>query len=425
MTYLQALDYMYDRLPVFHLTGGSAYKPGLDNTIELLSALENPHTQFKSVHIAGTNGKGSVSHFLAAIFQQAGYSTGLYTSPHLVHFGERIRLNGQMIEEDFVVNFIQQNQPLTEKVQPSFFELTMAMAFDYFARKKVDIAIVETGLGGRLDSTNIITPEVSIITNIGMDHTEFLGNTLQKIAREKAGIIKQNVPVVIGESLPETKKVFEAKAAETSSPIIFAEEKYPVELVRTDTTGLIFNFRDKTITAGLTGTYQLKNISAVLAAVDQLRMLGYHLDDDAVSSGIAQVCVLTGLRGRWEQLAINPVIIADTGHNVQGITAVVQQLSHCNARNVRIIIGMVNDKDIDGVLALLPLNAVYYFTNAQVKRALPATDLRMKASGIGLYGNSYPTVEKALAATRNKSFPDDLILITGSNFVVGEALTII
>ncbi len=422
MTYKESLEYLYNRLPVFHLTGAAAYKPGLENTKLLLAALHNPHTRFKSVHIAGTNGKGSVSHYLASILQQSGYKTGLYTSPHLVDFGERIRIDGQMIDQQFVIDFISMHSSLIQEVQPSFFELTMAMAFDYFAKSNVDIAIIETGLGGRLDSTNIITPELSIITSIGLDHTEFLGTTLEQIAFEKAGIIKPGVPVVIGEMLPETKPVFEDKVAQTASRMVVAEQKYKVGLLDTDNGMLNFSFKNKVLSSQLTGAYQLKNLATVLAAVDLLNEQDFILPDEALQVGLAKVCDNTGLRGRWEKLSGEPLIIADTGHNVQGITALVDQLNQYSNLRKRIIIGMVNDKDIKGVLALLPVDTVYYFTNAQTKRALPATELMQQALKFNLHGNAYTTVAEALHAARSESSPKDLILITGSNFVVGEAL---
>lgn len=425
MTYKQALDYLYNRLPVFHLTGGAAYKPGLGNTIQLLNALNNPHLKFKSIHVAGTNGKGSVSHMLAAILQQAGYKTALYTSPHLVDFGERIRINGAMIDSDFVVHFVENHQQLIETIQPSFFELTMAMAFDYFAQNKVDIAIIETGLGGRLDSTNIITPLISVITTIGYDHTEFLGDTLDKIAFEKAGIIKKGIPVVIGEYLPETRPVFEQKASDTGSSIIYIQDSYPVHYVETTNNLLIFQQNGITFQSGLTGYYQLKNCATVLATIDVLNKLNYRLSLPAVQAGFREVTRLTGLRGRWELLSESPLLIADTAHNVQGIASVVEQLKHYQVQTVRIVIGMVNDKDCHGVLQLLPRDAQYYFTNAQVKRALAASELLQQAEKWELKGKAYSTIELAMEAAKQEAGKMDLILITGSNFVVGEALSLI
>ena len=380
MNYQETLQYLYNRLPVFHLVGSTAYKPGLENTSRLMAHLDNPHRKFRSVHIAGTNGKGSVSHYMAAILQEAGYQVGLYTSPHLVDFGERIRINGQMIEEQYVIQFIQKHIDIIEVIQPSFFELTMAMAFSYFADKQVDIAVVEVGLGGRLDSTNIISPELSIITNIGFDHVEFLGDSLPQIAAEKAGIIKPGVPVVIGESLPETKPVFVLKSIEMQSDIIFAEDDDIPVLTRYEQDKMILNYQKKEYTSGLSGIYQLKNLSTVFSAIKILNnRIEFKISDVALKKGIENICQLTGLRGRWELLSSKPRIVADTGHNVQGVQVIVNQLKYQHYKTLRIIIGMVNDKDISGVLKLLPVDAVYYFTQAQVKRALPANELKAKA----------------------------------------------
>ncbi|MDD3078980.1 MAG: bifunctional folylpolyglutamate synthase/dihydrofolate synthase [Paludibacter sp.] len=424
MTYEATLDYLYVRLPVFHQIGAAAYKPGLDNTIKLLEALGNPHKKFRSIHIAGTNGKGSVSHILSAIFQSAGYKTGLYTSPHLVDFGERIRINGQMIEQQYVIDFVESNKKLIETIQPSFFEATMAMSFCYFADMKVDIAIVEVGLGGRLDSTNIITPLLSVITNISFDHTIFLGNTLDKIAFEKAGIIKAGVPVVVGETLPETKPVFEKQAHINKSPLFFADENIRFSKYESG------KMWCKTVSGtefvcGLTGEYQLLNLATLLKAVEVFRQNcpdNLQLGDMAIFNGIANVVELTGLRGRWEQLSSSPAIVADTGHNVAGLSFVVEQLKHQIYSHLRIVIGMVNDKDIDHVLKLLPVNARYYFTQASVSRALPATELSEKAYQAGLTGKTFDTVQKAVNAAMSEASPDDFIFIGGSNFIVGEAL---
>jgi dihydrofolate synthase/folylpolyglutamate synthase len=425
MNYKQTLDYLYTRLPVFHLTGGTAYKPGLKNTLLLLEALDNPHLRFKSIHIAGTNGKGSVSHMLAAVLQQADYKTGLYTSPHLIDFGERIRINGTMISQDFVVEFIHNYRPLIDKVQPSFFELSMAMAFTYFAENAVDIAIVETGLGGRLDSTNILLPELSVITNIGLDHTEFLGNTLEKIAFEKAGIIKPGIPAVIGEILPETRSVFMQKTTETISRLIDAEVTDPVQFVRIEPQHSVVSYENKEFECGLTGMYQLKNIGIVMAVTRELTMNGWIINETAIRSGLKNVCNLTGLRGRWEKLSEQPFIFADTAHNVQGIKALVQQLNLYNVDEVHIIIGMVNDKDLRGVLQLLPSKARYYFTQAQVKRALPAHELQSIGVDYQLHGQAYSSIIEATSAALKNASNKDLILITGSNFVVGEAISLV
>jgi dihydrofolate synthase/folylpolyglutamate synthase len=423
MNYQETLQYLYNRLPVFHLVGSTAYKPGLENTSRLMAHLDNPHRKFRSVHIAGTNGKGSVSHYMAAILQEAGYQVGLYTSPHLVDFGERIRINGQMIEEQYVIQFIQKHIDIIEVIQPSFFELTMAMAFSYFADKQVDIAVVEVGLGGRLDSTNIISPELSIITNIGFDHVEFLGDSLPQIAAEKAGIIKPGVPVVIGESLPETKPVFVLKSIEMQSDIIFAEDDDIPVLTRYEQDKMILNYQKKKYTSGLSGIYQLKNLSTVFSAIKTLNnRTEFKISDVALKKGIEDICQLTGLRGRWELLSSKPRIVADTGHNVQGVQVIVNHLKYQHYKTLRIIIGMVNDKDILGVLKLLPVDAVYYFTQAQVKRALPANELKAKAINYNLSGKSFGVVKDAVNKAILDADADDLILITGSNFIVGEAL---
>jgi len=384
MSYESTLEYLYDRLPVFHHVGASAYKPGLDNTIRLMNALENPHHKYKTIHVAGTNGKGSVSHILAAIFQSAGYKTGLYTSPHLVDFGERIRVNGAMIDRQYVIDFVEQNKDIFDEIQPSFFEATMAMAFRYFADEKVDIAIIEVGLGGRLDSTNIISPLLSVITNISFDHVAFLGDTLAKIAFEKAGIIKQNIPVVVGEWLPETRPVFEQKAKEMNSPLYIPNTKLKFTgyennkmIVQTDG-GMQYK-------VGLTGDYQLKNVATVLRTLEVLNRIGtipIRLDDTALRSGLENVVEITGFRGRWEVLQDKPRMVADTGHNVAGIEYVVEQLKHQTYEKLHIVIGMVNDKDISHVLELLPREAEYYFTQAAVPRALPAVELKSKLKEI-------------------------------------------
>jgi len=421
--YEEAIQYLYNCLPVFHHVGGTAYKPGLDNTISLMNALGNPHKCFRSIHIAGTNGKGSVSHMLAAVLQSAGYKVGLYTSPHLVDFGERIRINGDMIEQQDVVDFVENNKGLFEEIQPSFFEVTMAMAFNYFADCEVDIAVIEVGLGGRLDSTNIIQPELSVITNISFDHIGFLGDTLEKIAFEKAGIIKANTPVVIGEVIPETKSVFEIKAKQENAPILYAENQLSVIFKEYHNQKMIVESSDnKRYTVDLCGLYQLKNIATTLTAIEQLNKLNFKVSDEHVAVGLENTCELTGLEGRWQKLQQNPLVIADTGHNVAGIQYVVEQLKLQNYKTLRIIIGMVNDKDISAVLALLPKEAVYYFTQASIERALPAELLQIQAESAGLSGNAYLSVEEAIKSAITDSSTDDLVFVGGSNFIVGEAL---
>ncbi len=408
MDYQDTLSYLYNCIPMFQHVGGSAYKEGLENTHILDEHFGHPHRSFRCIHVGGTNGKGSCSHTLAAILQEAGYKVGLYTSPHLVDFRERIRVNGQVIPESYVVRFVEKERSFFEPLHPSFFELTTAMAFRYFADERVDVAIVEVGLGGRLDCTNIIRPDLCIITNISFDHTQFLGDTLEKIAAEKAGIIKSGIPAIIGETTPETKPVFIRKANEAGAPLFFAEEDqedyYP---------GL---------ECELKGAYQTKNTRTLLSAIRQLQEAGYRLDEQAVRSGFAHVCELTGLKGRWQKLQDAPTLICDTGHNVGGITYVVEQLKQQPYRKLHIVIGMVNDKDIRSVLALLPQDAEYYFTKASVKRAMPEEELALLATETGLHGNCYPDVPSAVRAAQEKSLPEDFIFVGGSNFIVADLL---
>lgn len=424
MTYSETIQYLYDRLPAFHQIGGSAYKPGLENSIRLMDGLNNPQHQFRTIHIAGTNGKGSVSHLLAAVLQKAGYKVGLYTSPHLIDFRERIRVNGKMIEQQYVIDFVDQHQQLFAAIEPSFFEATMAMAFDYFASCQVDVAVIEVGLGGRLDSTNIIKPDLSVITNISFDHMNFLGDSLAKIAFEKAGIIKADTPVVIGEALPETRVVFINKALQENAPIHFAEEHYFTSIVKFQQTNMQVKINDdEEFIVGLYGKYQLKNIATVRTAIEQLKRIGYQISENSIALGFEEVITLTGLRGRWELIQRSPTVVCDTGHNEAGIKQVVEQLQFENYNNLRIVIGMVSDKDIRAVLKLLPPKAVYYFTQANIPRALPARDLQAKAMKFERYGNSYLSVKQSVEAALKDAFPDDFVLIGGSNFVVGEALT--
>lgn len=430
LTYKQTIEYLYSRLPVFHRIGAAALKPGLQNTHALLKIVGNPEVKFKSIHIAGTNGKGSTSHYLAAILQCAGYKTGLYTSPHVKDFRERIRLNGQMIAKGYVVKFVKDELPKFNGIDASFFELTVALAFKYFAEKKVDIAVIETGLGGRLDSTNVITPELSVITNIGYDHTDLLGDTLPKIATEKAGIIKPSTPVVIGETYAETKVVFAATAKASNAPVIFADKEYSVtghtnfsaikpklSVQVKDKKGVVKEYASE-----LTGQYQLKNILTVLTAVDELRKLGYTIPDKAVKQGLANVVSITGLQGRWQVINKKPLAIADTGHNYDGIKQTMAQLKHLNKGRLHIVFGVVADKDLAKVLPLLPKTATYYFCKANVPRALDATLLFETAAAAGLNGLAYPTVKKAYNAAKKNAAPNDVIYIGGSTFVVGEVI---
>ena len=408
MDYQETLKYLYEQVPMFQRVGRAAYKEGLDNTLTLDAHFGHPHHSFRTIHVAGTNGKGSVSHTLAAVLQSAGYKTGLYTSPHLVDFRERIRINGTPISKDYVVSFVEHERSFFEPLCPSFFELATAMAFKYFVDEQVDVAVIEVGLGGRLDCTNIITPDLSIITNISFDHVQFLGNTLAKIAGEKAGIIKKGIPVVIGETTPETKPVFMAKATEVGAPIYFAEENN-----REDYPGVEYELK---------GIYQEKNKHTLFTALPLLKEAGYHFDEENVREGFAHVVELTGLMGRWQKLHDHPTLVCDTGHNVGGITYVVEQLRQQSCHQLHIVIGMVNDKDISGVLALLPKEAKYYFTQASVKRALPAKQLLHLATEAGLKGKAYASVKNAVRAAMKKSLPEDFIFVGGSNFIVADLL---
>ncbi len=427
MNYAETVDYLFTKLPMYSRIGAAAYRNNLDNTWQLAEFVGNPERRFKSVHIAGTNGKGSTSHMLAAIFQQAGYKTGLYTSPHLKDFRERIRVNGEFITESAVIDFVQRVAPLAEKIDPSFFEMTVVMAFDYFAREQVDIAIVEVGLGGRLDSTNIITPELSIITNISYDHMNLLGDTLAKIAFEKAGIIKPRVPVVIGETNPETAPIFEQRAHEEQAPIRFADKhhylsdwKYQRHYLIAEVSTSPLADDKQYYTLDLSGIYQTKNLVTVLEAVHALKNKGWIIEQQHVERALKQVKKLTGLHGRWEIIHEKPDIVLDVAHNEDGIRQLLRQIEVTDHEELHIVLGMVNDKDISRVLALLPAQARYYFTRARIPRALSENELAARAGAAGLKGQSYPTVAEALAAAKNHARPKDLILVCGSIFVVAE-----
>ncbi len=422
-SYTQTLQYLYDRLPVFQHIGGEAYKPGLENSIRLMSSLYNPQNKYPTIHIAGTNGKGSVSHLLAAVLQKAGYKVGLYTSPHLDDFGERIRVNGKMIEQQYVIDFVERHKNLFANIEPSFFEATMAMAFNFFADCQVDVAVIEVGLGGRLDSTNIIIPVLSIITNISFDHVGFLGNTLQKIAFEKAGIIKANTPVVIGETQSETCLIFEEISKNLLAPIYFADEHFKISFIGYSDGKMQVETSDKKLlNIGLCGIYQLKNIVTVLAAIEKLNSLNFKIPELAIQEGLENVVAITGLQGRWQKLNNNPTVVCDTGHNVGGMEYIVEQLKTQQYKTLHIVFGMVNDKDISAVLALLPTKARYYFAQANIARALPANELKEKAKSSGLIGLAYLSVKQAIDAVLSETKSDDFIFIGGSNFVVGEAL---
>lgn len=406
-SYSETISYLYASTPAFHLVGGEAYKPGLQNTEALMAYLGNPHRSFPSIHIAGTNGKGSTSHLIAASLQQAGYKVGLYTSPHLVDFRERIRVNGQMIPEEEVVRFVQTHQPFLETLHPSFFETTMALCFDYFARQKVDIAVVEVGLGGRLDSTNIVHPLLSVITNIGLDHTEFLGDTLAKIALEKAGIIKDGVPVVIGETDPETSAVFIKVASACHAPILFADQQ-----------------PEHILPSSLTGCYQHKNLQTAYVALAVLRnQCHFSLPEEAIQSGFQHVCSLTGLRGRWETLSQHPLTICDTGHNTHGWQYLAPKLAQiASETQLHVVFGMVSDKDVHTIMQMFPKKARYYFTQANTHRAIPASVLLDLARRNNLLSAAYDTVKEATTAALQCASPTDTVFIGGSNYVVGEAL---
>ncbi|HEU4556014.1 MAG TPA: folylpolyglutamate synthase/dihydrofolate synthase family protein [Chitinophaga sp.] len=432
MNYQQTVDYLYRHLPMFTRLGAAALKNDLHNTMALCNLLDNPQHKFKSIHIAGTNGKGSTSHMLAAVLQQAGYKTGLYTSPHLQDFRERIRVNGQMVPENFVVEFVQQIQGAITTIEPSFFEVTVAMAFHYFALEQVNVAVIEVGLGGRLDSTNVITPELSIITNISYDHMHILGNTLPEIAAEKAGIIKHGVPVVIGETQPAVQSVFIQKAAEMQAPIHFADQEWLVQESRLNPAhpgaGLQMQLlhhqqqQVKHITLGLSGQYQEKNIMTVLSAIKVLQHQGWSIPETALHEGLLHVKKLTGLRGRWEVMGENPLLVMDVGHNEAGITEIIQQLRHTKYQQLHIVTGFVKDKAVDAVLALFPPAATYYFCKAQLPRALDEQTLAEMAAAHGLKGRAYATVQEALQAAKQHAHKDDMILVCGSFFIVSEAM---
>jgi dihydrofolate synthase/folylpolyglutamate synthase len=423
MNYQQTLDYLYATLPVFQRIGAAAYKNDLLNTLALCKALGDPQNKFKSIHIAGTNGKGSSSHMIASILQSAGYKTGLYTSPHLKEFTERIKIDGKEVEQEFVVGFVERMKPVLEEIHPSFFETTVAMAFDYFAIEKVDFAVIEVGLGGRLDSTNVITPLVSLITNISYDHTDLLGDTLPKIAAEKAGIIKPKIPVVISERQPGVEHIFIKKAADEGSPISFASDLYQLDAM--DSPGVYHVYRDgketlKDLECELKGIYQRKNIPGVLMTVDKLREQGYTLSDEAVRKGVARVVSLTGLKGRWQRLDEHPLVVCDIGHNEDGIRVVVQQIQRLSYEKLFIIFGMVKEKDSTSVLRLLPQEADYFFCQAKIPRAMPAIELAAKAKAAGLTGRVVEDVNEALRQAKAKATRNDFIFIGGSTFVVAE-----
>ena len=423
MTYEETVSYLFNCAPPFQQVGNTGYKEGLTTTIKFDNHLGNPHKKFPTIHIAGTNGKGSTSHTLAAILQASGYRVGLYTSPHLIDFRERMRVNGIPASKEYVIDFVERHRAFFEPLQPSFFELTTAMAFNYFAEQSVDVAIIEVGLGGRLDCTNIITPELCVITNISLDHTQFLGNTLEEIAKEKAGIIKNRIPVVIGETTNETKRVFTRIAFGVDAPVIFAEEEALLVTATPNDSGfeyesaLLGRFHGE-----LGGEYQTKNTNTILSVLKALRKKGFAITDEAIRKGFTNVCSLTGFMGRWQKIQEHPRVVCDAGHNIGGIKYITEQLERTECKQLRIVFGMVSDKDITAVLRMMPRNAVYYFTQAGIKRAMPAGELKDKAAVYGLEGNPYPNVESALQAALEDSSPEDFIFVGGSCFIVADLL---
>jgi dihydrofolate synthase / folylpolyglutamate synthase len=429
MTYKETIEFLYSQLPVYHRIGKAAYKANLDNTLALDKYFDHPHRKYATIHIAGTNGKGSVSHILASVLQEAGYKTALYTSPHLNDYRERIRINGEMIAEEEVISFVEKNIGIITDLKPSFFEMSVALAFSYFAIRQADVAVVETGLGGRLDSTNIINPVLSVITNIGFDHMDLLGNTIPAIASEKAGIIKNGVPVVIGETSELTRDLFLRKAEETGSEIVFADTLYNCSLKDFDSGVDSREFELDRIPAGikikgesgLGGDYQAKNIQTVAASVDFLGR-NFEISVNNLTAGIEKVIQNTGLSGRWQIIGREPLIVCDTGHNADGLRYAMSQIAKVNKKRLHIVIGFVNDKDLSQVLPLLPENADYYFTRASVQRALDPLVLRDKANQFRLFGNVYRTVPEAFMAAKMNASGEDMIFIGGSTFVVAEVL---
>lgn len=429
MNYKETLDFLYSKLPAYHRIGKAAYKNNLNNSMALDEYFGHPHQKYMTIHVAGTNGKGSVSHMIASVLQEAGYRTGLYTSPHLKDFRERIKINGEMIMEHDVISFAEDHFKIIESVNPSFFEMSVAMAFNYFAQKKIDIAVIEVGLGGRLDSTNIISPAISVITNIGHDHMDLLGNSLEKVASEKAGIIKRGVPVVIGETKPETKDVFLSCAENSGSDIYFAEENYICRLGEMDVNNDGRNFTMNEVVGTrclsgsipLTGDYQQANLRTLFQLYgcleERLKLKERHLID-----GISKVIKNTGLLGRWQILGKNPLIVCDTAHNMEGLEYVMKQIKQIPATKRHLVIGFVSDKDLNSVLPLFPIDAEYYFTRAAIPRAMDENKLMSEASGFGLHGKSYNSVSEAFSAALKCSVPTDLIFVGGSTFVVAEVI---
>lgn len=429
MKYDKILAYLMEQLPMYQRIGKPAYRAGLENTLKLDSYFNYPHAAFNAIHVAGTNGKGSVSHMLASVLQEAGYKTGLYTSPHLLDFRERIRINGSMISKKFITEFVSQNRLFFDTFNPSFFEISVFMAFTWFAKNKVDIAVIEVGLGGRLDATNIITPVLSVITNIGKDHTEILGDTPEKIAFEKAGIIKGNTPVVVGENQPQVGPVFKRVAAPLNAPVHFADDLYKIDYSLTSVDGFqVFNVKKgrdihfPNLKCGLLGHYQRKNAVTVLAALEHLRQKGFRIGEKNIYAGVRNVVVNTGLSGRWQIIQNNPDVVCDTAHNADGLKQVMQQIAETPHEKLHLVIGFVMDKDISEILKYMPYNAIYYFCRLSVPRTLAESDLAAAAYRRGLKGKAYNHVKEAFAAALEKAGRNDLVVITGSNFLVADFL---
>lgn len=430
MDYKETISWLFAQLPMYQRVGKAAYKADLSNTIAILDALGNPEQNIKAIHIAGTNGKGSVSHVIASILQEAGYKIGLYTSPHLKDFRERIKINGQLIPEEKVVDFVVNNKETFASIKSSFFEMTVGMAFDYFASENVDFAVIETGLGGRLDSTNLCKPIISIITNIGIDHTAFLGNTLGAIAKEKAGIIKPGVPVVIGRRQAETDNIFEQTSLQLKSPLLFAEDEISLRLFTSDEKDVrlmdVWYNNDiiiEKLSSPLIGDYQKENICTVLKSIELLKENDFvNISDINIIDGVGGVVNNTGFYGRWQKLASNPITICDTGHNIDGIKAIVKQLYEQGYNNLHFVLGVVNDKDISGILKLLPKDANYYFCKPDIPRGLDADELAEKAMESGLVGMSYSSVMRAYNSAQNNAGVNDLVFVGGSTFVVAEVI---
>ena len=427
--YAAIVNWMFQQIPMYQRTGKAAYKVDLEKTHRIDAYFKEPHTSYKTIHVAGTNGKGSVSHMLASVLQEAGYRVGLYTSPHMKDFRERIRVNGEMVSKEYVIRFIRENQEFFEDIRPSFFEMTVAMAFDYFESQQIDVAVVEVGMGGRLDSTNVIHPEISIITNIGLDHTAFLGETLPEIAREKAGVLKSGVPAVIGESHPETQSVFKERAKEVQTELYFADQVYELEpkeiFSPLQSSFRVYNRHGEhelgEISTDLLGAYQRKNIATALKALDVLKET-FLFDQDMVLRGLAHVKRNTGFLGRWQVLEEQPLVLCDTAHNAEGIEMNIGQLKQMPYRTCHFVLGFVNDKKLDIVLSLFPKDANYYFTKADIPRALDENKLKEQATNAGLCGNAYPNSEEALNAAKKAASPNDLIYVGGSTFVVSEVI---